>query len=221
MIVKICGLARPQDVETAARLGADVLGMISGVPQSPRNNSTAQLQSLLQHVGTCRSAFLRRNAPLAETLALLQQLQPDILHLCGQETLAEREEILQAHPELEIWQTIGVPVDQPLNAALVSRVQKALHDPSIHQVLIDSSLQGLSGGTGQLIPAHGLLKELGHDSQKIVVAGGLHPANVASLLRDFQLRGVDVSSGVESAPGVKSAKLIEQFLNVVHGAGPD
>lgn len=187
--------------------------MISGVRASPRNNSPEQLKTLVKAASNQRFAFLRRNAELDETLELLTTFHPPIVHLCGEEDLSYRQKIRKMFPEIEIWQTIGVPLEKPDSTEWADRVNEALKDDSIDQVVIDTSVKGLSGGTGKSLPFELIKSTLGKACEQIIFAGGLNPDKVVPLLETFTPAGVDVSSGIESKPGEKSPELLKTFIS--------
>jgi len=212
-MIKICGLHQPEDLILAENLGADVLGMIYAVPESPRNNSAEELEHLFSLIKRANSAILFRNSSLEAVKPVLKHFKPSIVHLCGAETQAFRFELKSAFPTIKIWQSCGLDVDQPLDATKSHQVKDLLKDSSIDRVVLDSKKSGKTGGTGLSLPLTDLKRELELELRELVIAGGLNPHNLESTLTTLNPFGVDVSSGIESIPGRKDHDKLRQFIN--------
>jgi phosphoribosylanthranilate isomerase len=212
MIIKICGLTKSEDLKRAQESGADTLGAIFGVPASPRNNDLDNLQRLKQDVDGAQFAVLLRNAGLEDLDLINTEVRPNIVHLCGTEYESQWGHILSAHPERLIWQTIGVPVDDPSDEIWKRRLDDCWDRDELDRIVLDGSRSGLAGGTGATFPHQSVADHLGGDSKRIVIAGGLKPDNIVDILTIANWGGLDVSSGVESEAAVKDHDLIEAFI---------
>jgi phosphoribosylanthranilate isomerase len=212
MIIKICGLTRAEDALMAQEAGADVLGAIFGVPVSPRNNTFSQLQKIQQEIKDARFAVLLRNANTEETTLINRELKPDVIHFCGLEQEQQWAEVLNAEPDRQLWQTIGVPIDDPKDEQWKHRLDACWGRDEIQQIVLDGSKSGLAGGTGATFPHQRVADHLGPDVKNVMVAGGLTPANVGEVLSIAPWGGVDVSSGVEAEKGIKDHQLIKDFV---------
>ncbi|WP_322893884.1 MULTISPECIES: phosphoribosylanthranilate isomerase [unclassified Yoonia] len=202
--VKICGLRDAAGLDAAVRAGAAYVGLVF-FDKSPRHVTLAQAASLAAEVpvGIAKVALVV-NADDAALDALLAQVPIDILQLHGSET-PERVTAVRARYGLPVMKAVGVAGPDDL-AALDVYAQVA------DQLLVDAKPPkdaGLPGGNG-----------LAFDWQLIakrrwplpwMLAGGLTPDSVAEAVALTSARQVDVSSGVESAPGVKDAALIAAF----------
>ena len=202
--VKICGLRDAAMLDAAVQAGAAYVGLVF-VEKSPRNVTLAQAAALAAMVpaGVAKVALVV-NADDAELDALLAQVPVDILQLHGSESLA-RVTALKARYGLPVMKAVGVAGPDDL-AALDAYAQVA------DLLLVDAKPPkgaDLPGGNG-----------LSFDWRLIagrrwpvpwMLAGGLTPANVAQAVALTGAGQVDVSSGVESAPGVKDAALIAAF----------
>ena len=202
--VKICGLSRPEDVAAAADAGA-VYGGFVFFPKSPRNVSidVARDLAVAAPVGLAKVALVV-NADDALIDAITGAVPLDMLQLHGKES-PERVADLRARTGLPVMKAVGVAEDSDL-AELDAHLQVA------DQVLVDAKPPKgavLPGGNG-----------LTFDWRLIagrrwpvpwMLAGGLTPENVAEAIRMTGARQVDVSSGVEAAPGRKDATLIAAF----------
>jgi phosphoribosylanthranilate isomerase len=203
--VKICGLREAAHVEAAVRGGAAYVGFVF-YPKSPRNLTLSDAARLAAAVppGVAKVA-LTVDADDATLDALLAAVPVDMLQLHGHET-SERVGDVRARHGLPVMKAVGVAGEEDL-PALESYGRVA------DQLLVDAKPPkgaGLPGGNG-----------LAFDWRLIagrrwpvpwMLAGGLTPDNVAEAIRLTGARQVDVSSGVESAPGVKDPRRIAAFL---------
>lgn len=203
--VKICGLGTAADVDACAKAGAAYVGFVF-FPKSPRHLSleSAQMLALQVPVGIAKVA-LTVNADDAALDQLVEQVPLDMLQLHGSET-AERVAEIRARFGLPVMKAVGVADEGDLHA-LQDYAQAA------DQLLIDAKppkTSDLPGGNGlsfdwRLIAGR-------RWSVPWMLAGGLTPDNVAEAIKLTGAAQVDVSSGVESAPGVKDAARIAAFV---------
>lgn len=203
--VKICGLNDPVAVAAAVEGGARYLGFVF-FPKSPRHVSAAQAAALTAQVppGIARVGLFVNpgDAMLEQTLA---QAPLDIVQLHGDESPARVAE-LRALTGLPVMKAVGISEPADLDA---------LWDYGLvaDMLLIDAKPPkdaALPGGNGlafdwRLLAGRQIIKPW-------LLAGGLTPENVAEALRLTRAQAVDVSSGVESAPGVKDPQRIRRFL---------
>ena len=202
--VKICGLKTPAEVQAVADAGAAYAGFVF-FPKSPRHLSIPEacLAALSAPVGLCKVA-LTVDADDAALEAILDAVPIDMLQLHGHES-----------PErvAEVRQRFGLPVMKAVGVADESDLAPLLeYALAADQLLIDAKPPkgaDLPGGNGlafdwRLVAQRRWLKPW-------MLAGGLTPGNVAEAIRLTNARQVDVSSGVESAPGVKDAGKIQAF----------
>lgn len=199
--VKICGITRPEHGMAAAELGADAIGLVFH-PSSPRfvDIKTAQrIVAALPPFMTVVGLFV--NAEPALVRAMLESARIDLLQFHGDEDPAT-------------CASFGKPYLKavPMGAGADVRDYEQRF-ASATGLLLDSHGGQKTGGTGQRfdwarIPA---------ERQKpLILAGGLRPGNVAEAIRRVRPYAVDVSSGVESAKGVKDAALMRAFLRGVY-----
>lgn len=203
--VKICGLRTAADVSAVAAAGAAYAGFVF-FPKSPRHLTlaAARLLALEVPIGLAKVA-LTVDADDAFLDALVDQVPLDVLQLHGHET-PDRVAQVRARFGLPVMKAVGVADEGDL--ALLQDYSLAAD-----QILIDAKPPkgaDLPGGNGLTFDWRLLLgrKWL----RPWMLAGGLTPANVAEAVRLTGARQVDVSSGVESAPGVKDAGLIAAFV---------
>ena len=204
--VKICGLSTPGAVDAAIEAGAAYVGFVF-FPRSPRNVGIPQAAELAARVppGVAKVALVV-NPEDAALDAILGGVPIDMIQLHGAETPARAAEIKARHG-LPVMKAVGVR-ERPDLAAL------ALWTGAADQVLVDAKpLPGepLPGGNG--VAFDWTLLSDRRWFGPWMLAGGLTPGNVAEAARLTHARQVDVSSGVESAPGVKDPALIRAFLD--------
>jgi len=203
--VKICGLRNPADVQAATAAGASYVGFVF-FPASPRcvNLAQARAAALAAPAGVARVA-LTVDATDAEIAAILDHVPIDMLQLHGQES-SERVTDVKARFGLPVMKAVGVAGDADL-AALNSYARVA------DQLLVDAKPPRdatLPGGNGLAFDWRLIANHFWRGPW--MLAGGLTPQNVAAAVRLTGARQVDVSSGVESAPGVKDAAKIAAFI---------
>ncbi|GAA0862373.1 phosphoribosylanthranilate isomerase [Sphingopyxis soli] len=204
-LVKICGLSTPETVDAAIRLGATHIGLVHYEP-SPRHvalDLAAQLRQRAQ--GKVKVALLLVNASQQLTGEALSKVRPDIIQFHGTETPEWLARVKQLVPA-QIWKAIGLK-----DADTLDRMQK--YRGIADRILFDAPAAAMPGGTGtrfdwSLLANHRHNMDWG-------IAGGLTPDNVGQAIAETGAPLVDVSSGVESAPGVKDVDKIAAFLKAV------
>ncbi|WP_428548880.1 phosphoribosylanthranilate isomerase [Profundibacter sp.] len=208
--VKICGLSTPHHVATAVAAGAGYLGFVF-FPKSPRNVSIAQARDLAVDVpiGVAKVALVV-NADNATLDAILEAVPLDMLQLHGAESVERVAEVKQRYG-LPVMKAVGVADEGDL---------KALDEYGLvaDQLLVDAKPPrgaDLPGGNGLAFDWRLITNRRWFSPW--MLAGGLTPANVAEAVRLTGARQVDVSSGVESAPGVKDEELIAGFIRAAQG----
>ena len=206
--VKICGLTTPDQVRWAVEAGARYIGLVF-FAKSPRNLSVATAAALALEVppGVAKVALVvdPDDATLDEILA---RVPVDMIQLHGEES-PERVAGLRVRYGLPVMKAVGIA--GPGDVAKLD-AYSAVAD----QLLVDAKPPKgapLPGGAGVAFD-WGLLQGY-HFQRPWMLAGGLTPANVAAAVRLTGARQVDVSSGVETAPGVKDEALIRAFIEAV------
>jgi len=194
--VKICGITRMQDLEAAVAAGADAVGFVfaAGSPRAVHPEQAVLLAAAVP-------AFVARVG------LFLDQDYDEVARVLGCVPLS----LLQFHGREgpEFCRRFGRPYIKALgmgDGADPAQAAAAYTDAAA--LLLDSHEQGLPGGTGQAFD-WGRVPRLG---RPLVLAGGLTPDNVRAAVERVRPWAVDVSSGVEDAPGIKNASKIESFV---------
>src|SRR6202795_4748875 len=205
LIVKICGLSTRETLDVALDAGADMVGFVF-FPPSPRHLSLETARDLGGR-GKRRAVkvALTVDADDATLGNIVEALQPDILQLHGKETVARLRDIKQKFG-LELMKAIAVEsaadlASLPGYAAVADRILFDARPP-----------QGATrpGGLGAAFDWQ-VMENL-ELKLPFLVSGGLNAGNVAQALRVTRAGGVDVSSGVERAPGMKDPEMIRAFI---------
>ena len=205
LLVKICGLSTPETLETALDAGADMVGFVF-FPPSPRHLSLELGRALGRQVQRrALKVALTVDADDATLNNIMEALSPDIFQLHGKESVARLRDVRQR---------FGRPVMKAVPVATVADLAVLPGYAAVSdRILFDARAPKDAtrpGGLGAPFDWH-LLENLDL-KLPFMVSGGLHADNVAEALRVTRAGGVDVSSGVESAPGVKDPELIKAFI---------
>ena len=200
--IKICGITRVQDACAAAECGADAIGLVF-YPPSPRYLSTERAVELRDALPPfVQTVALFVNPDAAQVAQVLQRVRPGLLQFHGEETP-------------EFCGQFGVPFVKACRMRPGGDALEYLRPFSRAAAWLFDSHVPEYGGVGEgfdlsLVP---VVKE-----KPVILSGGLSPANVAEAIRRVRPWGVDVSSGVESAKGVKDAAKIAAFIAEVRDA---
>ncbi len=211
--VKICGLSTPETVDGAIAAGAALVGLVF-YPRSPRHVSLEKAAALAARArGKARIVALIVDADDRAIAAIDAAVNPDLFQAHGMETPA-RIAAIRALTAKPVIKAIKVKDETDIAAA-------ALYAGKASLILFDAkapeSLKGaLPGGNGLAFDWSLLGKD--GSQEGFILSGGLTPQNVAGAIRVTGAPIVDVSSGVESAPGVKDLGLIRKFIEAAKSA---
>jgi phosphoribosylanthranilate isomerase len=210
LLVKICGLKTPDALDAALDAGADMVGFVF-FPPSPRNLGVEAARALGERVqGRAKKVALSVDATDAELDRVVEALRPDMLQLHGKET-PERVAAVRTRFHLPVMKAL--PIEARADLAPI-RIYEKVAD----WLLFDARAPREAtrpGGLGKTFDWT-LLENL---DLKIpfMLSGGLDAANVAEALRVTHPPAVDVSSGVERAPGEKDPEKIRDFIRAARG----
>lgn len=206
--VKICGLTRLEDVHAAVQAGADAIGFVM-YPKSQRAVSIERARELRAAVPAFVNVVtLFVNATAQEVQDVIKVVQPDLLQFHGDESPQFCESF--SHRYFRAIR-VGAPgLDTPEGV-----LQTCRRYQSASAWLFDSYSDAY-GGSGLALDASLLdLVQQAEDTRVAILAGGLTPDTVAASIKTMQPYAVDVSSGVEDAPGIKSSLKIQRFMAAV------
>jgi phosphoribosylanthranilate isomerase len=211
LLVKICGLSTPETLDVALDAGADLVGFVF-FPPSPRNLDMATARALGRRVaGRAGKVALAVDPDDALLAAIVEALAPDMLQLHGREP-PERVTAVKSRFGLPVMKAL--PVAEAADLATVP-VYATVAD----RLLFDARAPreaNRPGGLGQ--PFDWRLLENLDGGMQYMLSGGLDPDNVAAALAVTRAPAVDVSSGVERAPGIKDPDKIRAFIRAAREA---
>lgn len=204
-LIKICGLSTPETLEAALAAGADMIGL-NFHPKSPRYVALERAKELAKIArGKTQVVALVVGWSEEKAAELAEALKPDWFQFHGRETPEQTAALRRA---------VGRPVMKALGIATAEDLKSiAGYRDAADLILLDAKPPkdaAFPGGHGKPFDWD-LLAGL-DPSQRFMLSGGLDPANVAEAVRIARPAGVDVSSGVESAPGVKDPARIAEFI---------
>lgn len=204
-LIKICGLSTPATLEAALGAGADMIGL-NFHPKSPRYVTLERAKQLAE-IARGKTAIVALVVDWSEQQAaeLAAALNPDWLQFHGRET-PEQTAALRRAVKRPVLKALGIATAEDVKAVAAYRDAADL-------ILLDAKPPkdaAFPGGHGRPFDWD-LLASL-DPSQRFMLSGGLDPANVADAIRVIRPAGVDVSSGVESAPGIKDPARIADFI---------
>ena len=196
--IKFCGLTRAEDVRLAVELGVDYVGLVFA-PASPRKLLLGQARMLRELVPEeIAVVALVMDNPRADIEALIENVRPDLLQFHGAETDDDCARF--GVPFLKAIAMGGTDEDA---------LARAADFPSAYGYLLDGHGKGEQGGSGQRFD----WKRVPRLDRPVLLAGGLSSENVATAIDTAHPWGVDVSSGIETAPGIKSPERMRRFVD--------
>ncbi len=203
-------MTRPQDAAIGAEIGASYIGVVFA--DGPRRVTPAQAKKIFEAAGktVIHVGVFGTNDP-DEIARAAEETHLDIVQLHNNPSTSDVRAI-RGQFGGEIWAAIRIA------GAHIPHESEALFD-SADAIVLDARSEKQLGGTGQALPWNELAVDLARDrgSSAVVLAGGLRPGNVGSAVRTLAPDVVDVSSGVESAPGIKDPWLMREFYAAVSG----
>jgi phosphoribosylanthranilate isomerase len=212
--VKICGITRADQAEAIATLGADALGFIC-VTASPRYIAPEQIGEIVatlpeKAVSGSKLAKIGvfANASLAQILATVEQGALTGVQLHGQESLEFCRTLRLALPQVELIKAFRVKTTATLTLTQA-------YTEIVDTFLLDAFNPHALGGTGETWD-WALVKDFAPE-RPWFLAGGLNGGNAIAALSQAKPSGIDLSSGVETAPGEKDLALLQQLFDILSG----
>jgi phosphoribosylanthranilate isomerase len=211
MKIKICGIRTLEEALGVIEAGADIIGF-NFYPRSPRYIIPGDCMQLVVRLET----ILRERMAQVTTVGVFVNAEPDFMYAVFRDCHLDRVQLSGDEPP-EVLEALGeraFKVLRPHSAeALAEDVRRYPRRTLAPAWMVDTYHPGMYGGTGQTAD-WSLARQLAQDCP-IILAGGLRADNVVEALRQVHPWGVDVASGVESAPGVKDLKKVVEFVQAV------
>lgn len=212
--VKICGLVRPLDAAAATGAGARYVGTI--LAGGPRLVTPEAARTVFDQAGTATRVVVVGHEPVDDIVRNAMAAGADIVQLHGDPSPRMVQDLRERWPG-GIWAVLRVP-----SGAFDSERAAGLFAVA-DGVVLDAFVPGAMGGTGVAIDWKALqqplrsIRETGEATALLVLAGGLTPDNVRTGIALLAPDVVDVSSGVESAPGIKDHARVQRFIAAARG----
>jgi phosphoribosylanthranilate isomerase len=211
LTVKICGLKSAEAVDAALDSGADMIGFVF-FPASPRNVAFDTVRALGERVrGRALKVALSVDAGDALLTQIIESLAPDLLQLHGRES-PERARVVRRLFGLPVMKAL--PIAEKADLAAIG-----IYENAVDRLIFDARAPreaSRPGGLGRCFDWQ-LLRNVA-TAVPFMLSGGLDAENVAEALRITQASGVDVSSGIERAPGEKDPDRIRAFVTAARRA---
>ena len=200
MRVKICGITNKEDALMAADLGADALGFIfaKGSPRTITPDMARNIIDELPPFTVPVGVFV--DSPVEEILSIIEYTGIQCVQLHGNESPFE-------------CMKINIPVIKAFKVHEHFRAD-TLISFKVSAYLLDTYVEGAAGGTGKTFDWNVAVDAKAYG--RIILAGGLNPGNIRDAIRKVQPYGIDISSGVESEPGKKDKRKLQQLFSAVH-----
>jgi phosphoribosylanthranilate isomerase len=203
--VKICGITRKKDLNFTVDAGADAIGFIVGVPSSPRNISVDKALNLVSQIPVfTKSVLVMVPNSLEEIINTHQIVDTDAIQIHG-DIMFDTETIRKEIPSIDLIRAVNLKSKALPNLNELARYYDA--------ILLDSYVPGRYGGTGMTQNwsfSSNIRKTI--KPRKMILAGGLNPSNIQEAIKKVKPYAVDVSTGVESNPGVKDPEKVTAFI---------
>jgi phosphoribosylanthranilate isomerase len=201
--VKVCGLTRHADAEIAVGFGASAVGLIfwAGSPRVVAPNEAAAVVTGLPPFVARVGVFV--NATPDHVKAVVEQVGLDVVQLHGEERVGD-------------YADVGAQLVKVVTLDTNDDIQRAVDLPAGVMPLVDATDRARRGGTGKTADWTRAAEVAAH--RPTILAGGLTADNIAEAVRTVRPFAVDVSSGVEDAPGVKSPERLRQFFAALAAA---
>ena len=207
-LVKICGITSVEQALEIAKLGVDAIGIIS-VKESPRyvspENKKDIFRNLEKYFPSIKRVSVVKNMPIELILTNSFELE-NVIQLHGDEDLSYCKKLRRKLPQIEIWKAFRIKDKEDTR-------EIELFSDFVDAVLLDSWNEKTYGGSGIRIKST-YLEELKF-SKPWILAGGISIDWLKQILTDIQPDGIDISSSIESSPGIKDLNKTKKLLNLI------
>ena len=213
--VKICGVTDKTQVKMIVDAGADAIGTVVNVPDSPRNIDFKQAIDIFRSVPPFLSKVLVTvPKSVDEIIEMYELIKPDVIQVNGLKNSRLLREIRDNVP-CKLIVTVSFEINNPNNN--IELIKKNVNKTILYgdAIMLDSKIGHTYGGTGHKIDWDIAKKIIDQINDKhFILAGGLKPENIQKAIQDVNPYAVDVSSGVEKSPGIKNPVLVKSFIKL-------
>lgn len=210
--IKICGITRNSYSRAAAKAGADYIGVIVDINESPRNVSLEKAEEIIK--ASPIPAVLLLEKDIIETIKTALFLNPYAVQLIGEYTPDDIQHLKKVL-NCKLWKTISIPKTGASKEAYPSLLKRINNykKAGTDVIILDTLVAKKRGGTGQTCDWDTAEKLVKSTDLPLFLAGGINPENVCDAIRKVRPYGIDLSSGVEKAPAQKDPEKILQLVN--------
>lgn len=203
--IKMCGITRPEDAAVAANAGVDAIGLVfwQGSKRAIDLSLAREVRDVVPPLVAVVGVFVDASAD--EIRRVHERAGISLAQVCGKIAGDGWDDLPRS---LGLLRAIGIDGQKAIEVSLRMN--------GVSDYIVDSGSHGQYGGTGETFDWR--LVEPVRDWGRIWLAGGLTPANVGEAIKGVRPHAVDVSTGVELSPGVKSTEKIRAFVDAVHHA---
>lgn len=216
-IIKICGNRTVQDALAAQQAGADFIGVVVEVKNSPRSISVPQAIQIRTAL-TAPLVAVTVNCGIEDLLRLADELQPSALQLHGDES-PDDVAAVSSQAACEVWKAVHIEAARDDSAALTLPDLRAYQDAGVTKFVVDAIVRTptgtVYGGTGKTVDWTAAREVITHAHVPCLLAGGITPGNVHEAIATVRPAGVDVATGVEQSPGKKDLEKMNQLVAIV------
>ncbi|MFP4662381.1 MAG: phosphoribosylanthranilate isomerase [Halanaerobiales bacterium] len=217
--VKVCGLMNKKDIDLCVVAGVDILGFVVDYPLSvPWNLTVVEAKSLLQIVPPSISTCAVVGGSVRKIITIADNIHPDIIQLHYKETVEEIKVLVQELNERGIKVVKALCIDSEGKCDFEIRepelAAKELNKIGLSAILVDSYTDSRPGGTGVQVDFSTFKTIQKVSSIPVVLAGGLNPENISSVISEIHPDVVDVLTGVENKPNQKDDEKINKFVRM-------
>ena len=219
--VKICGITCVEDALAAGDAGADFIGVIVEIDGSPRSITPAAAKRIIGESRVPVVVLLEKSS--ADIVKIAERLQPHAIQLIGA-AAPGMVETLASRISAKIWKTVQVPqrgaegMSVSELRALITQYRAAGVDVIVLDTLVKLPGKTPKGGTGQVCDWDTAQQLAAEALLPLFLAGGISPSNARAAITAVHPYGIDLSSGVEKAPGKKDPRKITELMRMVRSA---
>jgi phosphoribosylanthranilate isomerase len=219
-LLKICGLMQPEDVRHCLDIGVDILGFVTEYPLAvPWNLKREQTAALIDQVrrsadGQAKSCIVTGGSP-EFVIELATELKPDLIQLHYRESFEDARVIANKLKGLGIGIIKTIPISsdarlEQFGTDDLLAVVELLNSIDIYAILIDSRGPDNAAESGRKIDTKFCRQVIAAAKKQVIIAGGIRPENVIEVIEKTGAKIIDIMTGVEVSPGVKSFELLNQ-----------
>jgi len=224
-LLKICGLMQPEDVRHCLDIGIEVLGFVTeyplAVPWNLKREQTAALFDIISNSANRQAKTCLVTGGNPEfVIELATELKPDLVQLHYRESFEDTSIIANKlkGQGIGIIKTIPISSDARLEqfgTDDLDTVIEMLNDTDIYAILVDSRGPENASETGRKIDTKFCRQVITSDQKPVIIAGGISPENIIEVIEETGAEIIDIMTGVEVSPGVKSFELLDQVANLL------